>query len=189
MNLRQQGLSKRAFEQAYKGYSLLLKKGVVSRHKYLSICDFSQSSNNKRFYVLDMSSKEVVMNTYVAHGRKSGGEYATRFSNKPRSNQSSLGFYKTQQTYHGEHGLSLRMKGLEAGFNDKAGLRRIVIHGADYVSEKWLERNKYMGRSYGCPAVPRKECQTIVDMIKEGSCLFIYYPSKKYLNGSKILNA
>lgn len=182
------GLSKQAFGNAYKGYLQLVKKKIISRQAYLSICDFSQSSNNKRFYVLDLANNEVLINTYVAHGRKSGGEYATRFSNKPRSNQSSLGFYKTQQTYQGEHGLSLRMKGLEAGFNDKAGPRAIVIHGADYIGDDWLERNNYMGRSYGCPAIPKTVSSAVINKIKDGSCLFIYYPSKTYLKGSKLLN-
>ncbi len=188
MNLEQWGLSKRAFSYAYKGYITLVKKKIISRQQYLTICDFGQSSKNKRLYVLDMACNEVVVNTYVAHGRMSGGEYATRFSNRPRSNQSSLGFYKTMHTYHGEHGLSLRVKGLEAGYNDKAGPRAIVIHGADYIGDKWLERNSFMGRSYGCPAVPREESRDIINTIKDGSCLFIYYPSKSYLTGSKILN-
>ena len=188
MNLGQKGLSKAAFENGYKGYRALLKKKIITQQQYLVICDFGQSSNNKRFYVLDMSSKKVMINTYVAHGRKSGGEYASRFSNKPRSNQSSLGFYKTLQTYHGEHGLSLRVKGLDMGYNDKATARAIVIHGADYIGEKWLERNRYMGRSYGCPALPMKESADIINMIKEGCCLFIYFPSKTYLSRSKILN-
>ena len=188
MNLEQKGLSKAAFTYAYKGYRSLVRKKIVTDQQYLVICDFGQSSNNKRFYVLDMSCKKVMINTYVAHGRKSGGEYATHFSNKPRSNQSSLGFYKTQQTYFGEHGLSLRVKGLEAGYNDKAGARAIVIHGADYIGEDWLEHNKYMGRSYGCPAIPKKESVDIINKIKEGCCMFIYFPSKTYLSRSKILN-
>lgn len=182
------GLSKSAFEYAYKGYRLLVKKKIISKQEYLTICDFSQSSNNKRLYLLDMCNNEVLLNTYVAHGRKSGGEYATRFSNKPRSMQSSLGFYITQNTYYGEHGLALRVRGLEAGYNDKAGRRRIVVHGADYIGDSWLERNNYMGRSFGCPAIPRKESNSIINTIKSGSCLFIYYPSKSYLKGSKILN-
>ncbi len=188
MNLREMGLSKHAFENAYKGYVVLVKKKIISRKTYLSICDFSQSSNNKRFYVLDMVSNDVLINTYVAHGRKSGGEFATRFSNKPRSNQSSLGFFMTQQSYHGEHGLSLRLKGLEAGFNDKAGPRAIVLHGATYVGNEWLERNSYMGRSFGCPAIPKQLSKSVINTIRDGSCLFIYHPSKTYLKTSRILN-
>ena len=135
-----------------------------------------------------MMNNEVVLNTYVAHGRNSGGEFATRFSNKPRSNQSSLGFYVTQNIYYGEHGLSLRVKGLETGYNDKAGKRNIVVHGADYIGDDWLEQNNYMGRSYGCPAIPGEESDYLINTIKNGSCIFIYHPSKRYLEGSKILN-
>jgi hypothetical protein len=188
LKLEQKGLSKQAFESACKGYRRLLKKQIINKEGYLVICDFSQSSNNKRLYLVDMVNSEVVLNTYVAHGRNSGGEYATRFSNKLQSLQSSLGFYVTQNTYYGEHGLSLRMRGLEPGYNDKAGRRRVVVHGADYIGEPWLEKNNYMGRSYGCPAIPENESNFLINTIKNGSCIFIYHPSKKYLKGSKILN-
>jgi hypothetical protein len=188
LNLEQKGLSKQAFEYACKGYQRLWKKRVIAKDAYLVICDFSQSSNNKRLYLIDMINNEVVLNTYVAHGRKSGGEYATRFSNKLQSLQSSLGFYVTEKTYYGEHGLSLRMKGLEPGYNDKAYRRRVVVHGADYIGNSWLQRNNYMGRSYGCPAIPKNESNFLINTIKNGSCLFIYHPSKNYLKGSKLLN-
>ncbi len=188
LRLGEKGLSRQAFEYACKGYRRLLKKRIISKQAYLAICDFSQSSNNKRLYLVDMMSNEVVLNTYVAHGRNSGGEFATRFSNQPKSLQSSLGFYVTRNSYYGEHGLSLRVVGLETGYNDKAGKRRIVIHGADYIGDDWLEQNNYMGRSYGCPAIPREESNYLINTIKNGSCIFIYYPSKRYLKGSKILN-
>jgi L,D-transpeptidase catalytic domain len=188
LKLQQKGLSKQAFEYACKGYRRLLKKRIISKEGYLVICDFSQSSNNKRLYLVDMINSEVLLNTYVAHGRNSGGEYATRFSNRARSLQSSLGFYVTQNTYYGEHGLSLRMRGLEAGYNDKAGKRRVVVHGADYIGDSWLQQNNYMGRSYGCPAIPEKESNFLINTIKNGSCIFIYHHSKSYLKGSKILN-
>jgi len=188
LNLQQKGLSMQAFEYAYKGYLRLLQKKMISKEDYLTICDFSQSSNNKRLYLVDMINNKVILNTYVAHGRNSGGEYATRFSNRSKSLQSSLGFYITRNTYYGEHGLSLRLTGLEKGYNDKALRRNIVVHGADYIGDKRLQRNNYMGRSYGCPAIPRKECSELINKIKNGSCIFIYHPSKNYLQGSKILN-
>lgn len=188
LELEQKGLNKQAFEYAYKGYLKLVRKHIIKRTDLLTICDFSQSSSKKRLYVIDLDSNEVVINTYVAHGRNSGAEYATRFSNKPSSLQSSLGFYITQNTYFGEHGLSLKVAGLEAGFNDKAYRRAIVIHGADYIGNKWLNNNNYMGRSFGCPAVPEKEKVEIINTIKNGSCLFIYHPTKNYLKGSRILN-
>jgi len=188
LELREKGLSFRAFEYACKGYYRLLQKKMIDEQAYLVICDFSQSSGNKRMYLVDMANCRMVVNTYVAHGRNSGGEYARRFSNRPKSLQSSLGFYITKNTYYGEHGLSLRMAGLEKGYNDRALQRRIVMHGADYIGEKWLQNSKAMGRSYGCPALPKKESEPIINMIKNGSCVFIYHPSSGYLNGSKILN-
>lgn len=189
LSLESLGLSKQAFTYAYKGYRKLIDKKKIDEGAFLAICDFSQSSKNKRFYLVDMENKEVVLQTFVAHGRNSGKEYATRFSNRARSLQSSLGFYVTDNTYYGEHGLSLRIKGMEPGFNDKALQRNIVVHGANYLEEEWVDRNKgMMGRSFGCPAVPKKESETIINKIKNGNCLFIYHPSKNYLKGSKILN-
>ena len=182
LNLEEKGLSKEAFDYAYKGYEYLLEKKKLDQPEFLTICDFSQSSKQKRFYIIDLANDSLIMNTYVAHGKRSGGEYATRFSNKPSSKQSSLGFYITKNTYSGEHGLSLRVDGLEPGFNDRAYRRAIVVHGADYIG------NGSTGRSYGCPAVPREDCKTIINTIKNGTCLFIYHPQKKYLQSSKILN-
>jgi hypothetical protein len=187
LHLAEKGLSKKAFEYACKGYRKLVNKKMISE-RYLVICDMSQSSRHKRLYLLDMVDNKVELNTYVAHGRNSGNEFATRFSNKPSSLQSSLGFYITGNTYNGQHGLSLRIQGVEPGFNDKAMQRAIVIHGADYLGENWLQNSNYMGRSYGCPAVPQQESSLIINTIKEGNCLFIYHPSVKYLKGSKILN-
>ncbi|MGZ8558256.1 MAG: murein L,D-transpeptidase catalytic domain family protein [Chitinophagaceae bacterium] len=187
LKLERKGLSKQAFQYACRGYDHLLKRGII-KHGHLVICDFSQSSNRKRLYLIDMTNNEVALNTFVAHGRNSGGEYAKRFSNKLKSLQSSLGFYVTQKTYYGEHGLSLRVEGLEKGYNDKANQRRIVIHGADYIGDAVLKSSNYMGRSYGCPAIPTKESKNLINTIKNGSCIFIYHPSANYLKGSKILN-
>jgi hypothetical protein len=128
------------------------------------------------------------LNTYVAHGKNSGGEYARKFSNRPESRQSSLGFYRTKKTYYGGHGLALTLSGLEAGFNDKAERRKIVLHGSRYIGDNYKRWGKYMGRSFGCPAVPMKQSKILINTIKDGSCLFIYHPSKNYLSGSKILN-
>ncbi|HET9824219.1 MAG TPA: murein L,D-transpeptidase catalytic domain family protein [Chitinophagaceae bacterium] len=182
------GLSKPAFECAYKGYQRLIKRQKLTNACILTICDLSQSSNKKRLYILDLDQNKVLMTSYVAHGRGSGGEYASRFSNSNRSHQTSLGFYITGSTYYGENGLSLRLKGIEPGINDRAARRSIVIHGAGYIGDDYLQSNKFMGRSYGCPAVPRDDCSEIIDLIKNGSCLFIYHPTKKYLQRSRILN-
>jgi hypothetical protein len=188
MQLKALGLSEEAFQYAYKGYQKLISKNKISNSDYITICDFSQSSRMKRLYVIDLKNVKVVVNTYVAHGRNSGFEYATRFSNKPTSRESSLGFYITSTTYTGGHGLALIINGVEPGINDNAARRRIVVHGSKYVGENYLAFKNYIGRSYGCPAVPQNECKEIINYIKNGSCLFIYHPDKKYLNGSKILN-
>lgn len=188
IKLDQLGLSKAAFDYAWKGYEYLLNIKKISRGNYLTICDFSQSSLKKRLYIIDIENNKLVTQTYVAHGRNSGGEYATRFSNQPESLQSSLGFFITDNTYIGKHGLSLKINGVEPGINDKAMMRTIVIHGAEYVSAGRAAAGGFMGRSWGCPAVPKEEANSIISTIKNGTCLFIYHPEKEYLLGSKILN-
>jgi len=129
-----------------------------------------------------------MLQTYVAHGKNSGGEYAKSFSNSPESHKSSLGFYTTGGTYYGEHGLSLRMKGLERGINCRAITRGIVIHGSEYIGEDFLKGNRVNGRSFGCPAVPAEQTEEVINTIKNGSCIFIYHPTKYYLAKSTILN-
>jgi hypothetical protein len=188
MSLGQSGLAKKAFDYAYKGYKYLLAQGLVAKQNIISVVDFSQSSRNKRLYVIDVDNKEIVMNTYVAHGRNSGTEFATSFSNSLSSLKSSLGFYITKGTYYGEHGLSLRIDGLEKGINDNAEKRAVVIHGAEYLGEGYLNGNDFSGRSWGCPAVPSQFSSQIINTIKDGSVLFIYHPSQQYLNRSPILN-
>ena len=187
--LQETGLNKKAFEYALKGYYYLLEHHWLNKTNIISICDLSQSSRNKRLYVLDLDQKKVLVNTYVAHGRNSGTEFASTFSNNPSSHKSSLGFYITQGTYYGNNGLSLKIRGMERGFNDRAGGRNIVVHGSQYVGPDFLDMNQFCGRSYGCPAVPADEVETIIDLIKEGSVLFIYHPTKKYIARSKILNS
>lgn len=188
LDLDQLGLSEEAFQYAYKGYTELVEKGLIRKNGLLTICDFSQSSRKKRLYLVDMENFQVLKNTYVAHGRNSGGEFAKSFSNSPRSHKSSLGFYITSTTYKGGHGLSLRLQGVEKGINDKAMMRHIVIHGSNYVGDKFLDRSPFLGRSFGCPAIPAEETKDIIETIKDGSCLFIYHPSNTYLKTSKILN-
>jgi L,D-transpeptidase catalytic domain len=189
MQLDVVGLSKQAFEYAVKGYEYLRKKNIVARESVLSICDFSQSSRKKRLYIIDMESMRLLLNTYVAHGRNSGSEFARAFSNSPESHKSSLGFYVTKNTYVGEHGLSLRIQGLERGFNDRADKRNIVVHGSEYVGADFIRNNPFTGRSYGCPAVPSSEIIDVINTIKGGTCLFIYHPSKQYITKSRILNS
>jgi hypothetical protein len=188
LKLNKLGLSKEAFTYACKGYKKLLEKGELNKEGLLTICDFSQSSRCKRLYLIDLAGCRLLMNTYVAHGRNSGGEFARNFSNRPQSRQSSLGFYVTKQSYTGGNGLSLNLSGMEAGFNDGAEKRRIVVHGSDYIGDNFFRMSNCMGRSFGCPVVPEKYNQQLINTIKNGSCLFIYHPNKNYLTGSKLLN-
>jgi len=188
LKLAKKGLKKEAFNYAYTGYKKLEEEGKLNKEGLITICDLSQASRRKRLYLIDLNECKLLLNTYVAHGKNSGGEYARKFSNKPESLQSSLGFYRTKTTYYGGHGLALTISGLEPGFNDKAERRKIVVHGSQYIGDNYRRWGKFMGRSFGCPAVPMKQSKILINTIKDGSCLFIYHPSKNYLSGSKILN-
>jgi hypothetical protein len=183
------GLSQQAFEYALQGLDYLKQQGKIANDKIISIVDFSQPSYKKRLFIVDVQNQKVLFNTYVAHGSNSGKEYATDFSNTPESNKSSLGFYETENTYMGDNGYSLKLEGLERGINDNAYRRAIVIHGAAYVSEQFIQSQGYIGRSWGCPALPQHLYKPIIDKIKNGTCLFIYSPNKNYLQHSKILHA
>jgi hypothetical protein len=176
-----------SFTKALEGFYQLKQKGLI-QNDILTLVDFSLSANSKRMWVIDMATNTVLYNTLVAHGRNSGEEFATQFSNKSESYQSSLGFYLTGETYQGKHGLSLRLDGLERGINDKARERAVVIHGADYVSEKFIKQNKRLGRSQGCPALPVELNHEIIKTIKDKSCLFIYHPSRSYKVASKLIS-
>jgi hypothetical protein len=182
------GLSRQAFEFALTGYNTLLNAGRIKKDNLLSILDFSLPSGKKRLFVIDITTGELVFNTYAAHGRNSGTSVATKFSNKTNSYQSSLGFYITGETYNGKHGMSLRLEGEEKGINDNALARGIVMHSASYVDEEIVARQGYIGRSQGCPALPGNIYKDVIEKIKNGSCLFLYSPDKYYTTHSKILN-
>ena len=169
----------------------IFRKAIVG-HEYIdlnnpniiTIIDFSQPSTAKRFYVIDTKKRKLLFNTYVAHGENSGSNYAINFSNINNSKQSSLGFFKTGETYSGTHGYSIRIDGIEKGINNKARKRDIVIHGADYVNKKFIDENNRLGRSWGCPALPMNIKDKIIDVIKGGSCIFVYADDKGYLENS-----
>tara|TARA_B100000809_G_scaffold84309_2_gene82750 strand:+ start:6862 stop:7605 length:744 start_codon:yes stop_codon:yes gene_type:complete len=177
-----------AFSLALKGYYNLLKKNELSNQKYITIVDMSLSANEERFFVVDIECKQLVFKSLVAHGKKSGEEYAKSFSNNKSSYQTSLGFYKTAETYIGKRGFSLKLDGLEYS-NNNARERGIVIHGAKYVSNKFIKENQRLGRSLGCPSLPMDSFKEIIESLKDGSCLFVYSPEKAYLSKSKFVNA
>lgn len=187
LKLNLAGLNRKAFELAQKGFEKLVEQGVILNDNIISIIDFSLPSTEKRLYVVDLKNYQVLYRTYVAHGRNSGTVIANSFSNNPSSYKSSLGFYKTLETYNGKHGYSLKLEGLEKGINDHAYRRAIVMHGADYVNPAFIPRQGYIGRSQGCPAVMTREATPIINTIKDGTCLFIYSPSTSYQHQSSIL--
>ena len=176
-----------SFLAAFQGYELLKLQGKIT-NEILTIVDFSLSSTVERMWVIDMKTQKVILKSLVAHGRNSGTEFATKFSNTNESFQSSLGFYVTGEEYQGKHGTSLRLDGMEAGINDNARNRAVVIHGADYVSEKLANAQGYIGRSLGCPAVPYKIHKELIEPIKDKSCVFIYHPSRNYVAKSKLVS-
>ncbi|MFH7016959.1 murein L,D-transpeptidase catalytic domain family protein [Flavobacterium sp. FlaQc-47] len=177
----------RTFSEALKGFYLLREKGVIQKD-ILTVIDFSLSSNIKRLWVIDLSTNTILLNSLVAHGRNTGEEFASDFSNSNSSFKSSLGFYATGEVYNGKHGASLRLDGLERGVNDHARERAVVLHGADYVSESFIRDHKRLGRSQGCPAVPVALTNEIIELIKNKSCLYIYHPSRSFMMESKLIS-
>jgi hypothetical protein len=187
LSLDSLGLSRAAFNAAITGYQNLQKAGIILHEGILSIVDFSLPSLKKRLFILDLENGKLLFNTLVAHGRNSGQLVATKFSNRSRSLESSLGFYLTGETYTGQSGYSLRLLGIEPGINNNAYKRGIVVHGADYVNEESSVLNGRMGRSEGCPAIPRDIHREVIETIKDGSCFFIYGRNRRYLTSSKFL--
>ena len=174
-----------SFTEAIVGFYQLKDQGLLDKD-VLTIIDFSLSSNTKRLWIIDMATRTILTNTYVAHGKNTGEEFAKSFSNQNSSLKSSLGFYVTAEVYNGKHGMSLKLDGVEKGINDNARARGIVMHAADYVSASFIKGNKRLGRSQGCPAVPAELTPQIIEMIKNKSCLFIYHPSRTILGDSKV---
>jgi hypothetical protein len=150
----------------------------------ITIIDFSRPSYARRCFVINLAARRVLYNTFVAHGRNSGKNYARTFSNIPGSRQSSLGFFRTSDTYMGSNGYSIKLDGLEKNINHLARKREIVMHGADYVSQDFIAENGRLGRSWGCPAFPRELNRAIIDTIKDGSCVYIYADDQFYLENS-----
>lgn len=179
LELDEQGLSHKAFTYAMNGFKKLDDEGVLQNDSVLTIIDFDQPSYKKRMYVIDVKNYRMLFNTWVAHGRNTGKEMAEFFSNTNESHKSSLGFYITDQTYNGSKGYSLKLRGLEQNLNNNAMRRAIVIHGAPYVSQSFIDAQGYIGRSHGCPAIPTALTRPIIQTIKDGSCLFIYNKTYK----------
>lgn len=174
--------------KAVSGYYALKKKRILKNERVLTIIDYNQPSVKKRLFVIDVERNRLLASSLVAHGKNSGQNQAIRFSNVPGSFKSSLGFFVTDRTYQGKHGYSLRLRGLERGINDNALMRNIVIHGAGYVSTDFIRQHGRLGRSLGCPALPLSQSREVIDLIKGGSCLFIYRSDRSYAGRSNLLN-
>jgi len=154
----------------------------------LSVIDYTKHSRDKRFWIIDLKKRQLLFNEWVSHGKNTGNTYASDFSNKVNSLQSSLGFFLTGHTYDGKHKYSLKLHGLEDRYNSNAFKRGIVIHGADYVSQDFIDNNNRLGRSYGCPAIRQEIKYDLISTIENGSLLFSYYSSNQYLSTSQYLN-
>ena len=194
MDLESQGLRFEVFEKALIGYLNLQSEGRLSDEKQLlTVVDFGLPSTEKRLWVLDLAAKQVKFHTLVAHGHNSGENVATAFSNQNESNMSSLGFYVTRGEYIGKHGRSLKLEGVDEGFNTNASDRAVVMHGADYVSEDFIRQYGRLGRSLGCPALPMDQKDEIIEAVNGGTCLFLSGAdqtySSKYLNEEVAMNA
>lgn len=154
----------------------------------LAVIDFSLPSSERRLWIFDLEQRRLLLEEFVAHGMKSGENLATSFSNVLGSHQSSIGLFRTAESYSGKHGYSLRMDGLEPGVNDLARERAIVIHPADYVNPAWIATQGRIGRSQGCPAVRPEVARMVVDSLKGGQFMFSWYPDQDWLQSSAYLN-
>ena len=187
LRLGRLGLGRVAFDYAMIGFTRLKEKGLLANSGILSIIDFSLSSAKKRLFVLEVKNYKLLFVTYVAHGRNSGTSQALYFSNEAESFKSSIGFYLTGATYSGAHGFSMKLKGYEAGYNNNAEERDIVVHSADYVSEALIKQQGFIGRSLGCPALAPEIYKQVINTIKNRTCLFIYGASGNYIENSRML--
>jgi hypothetical protein len=173
---------------ALQAASAAVERGDAKNPATLTVIDFSRPSTVERMWVYDLATRELLFKEFVSHGRGSGRTDATMFSNVPESNQSSLGLYRTAETYIGKHGYSLRLDGLERGINDRARERAIVMHGAEYVNGAAAKAQGYLGRSLGCPALRPEVTRELIEAVKDGGLLFAYYPDPAWLAASAYLN-
>lgn len=179
MELKKTGMDFIAYKEGVIGL-VNLKANKKVKKDILTVIDFAKASTQKRMWIIDLKNKKLLQNSLVAHGKNSGGNYADNFSNIPNSLMSSLGFYITSSTYQGKHGYSLRLDGVDKGVNDNARNRAIVMHGAKYVSEEFIKCNGRLGRSFGCPAVPQETHKSTINLVKDGTVIYIRNPKKVY---------
>ena len=171
----------KVLELAARAAECARRQGRLDAFKHLAVIDYSLPSTQRRLWVFDVSRGRLLFEELVAHGRNTGEGAAERFSNIEGSKMSSVGLFQTLETYNGSNGYSLRLRGLDPGFNDNALSRAIVMHGAPYVSQAIADRLGRLGRSWGCPAVRQEVARTVIDTLKGGALLFAYFPDRKWL--------
>ncbi|WP_158795657.1 murein L,D-transpeptidase catalytic domain family protein [Pedobacter sp. L105] len=180
-HLQQAGLNPEVFQKALTGFYNLKSSGKISTEKsILTIADFDVNSTKKRLWIIDLKKDSLLLNTWVAHGSNSGADMATRFSDANDSNESSLGFYVTAEIYNGKHGRSLRLDGMDEGYNSNARKRSIVVHGAPYVSQSTIDQLGRLGHSQGCPAVPAELSNLVINTIEGKTVIFINGSDQSY---------
>ncbi len=185
--LNEPALKPEAFRLGLIGFQSLQSGGLIANDSLLTIIDYSLPSSTERFFVIDLFHNRLLYKTLVAHGRNSGDLYANRFSNRMQSHESALGFYITGKSYLGGQGYSLQLQGVDTGYNDHSRVRGIVIHAAAYATHDYVLRYGRLGRSFGCPALPPELSRPIINLIKEGSVIFSFYPDPAYLDHSVVL--
>lgn len=183
------GLDRQVLGLAAEALQCARRHRQVGDEALLSVIDYSRPSTERRLWVFDLARQRLLFQEWVAHGRNTGANVAAHFSNDDGSYMSSLGAFTTQETYTGHNGYSLRLQGLEPGFNDRARDRAIVMHGAPYVSEAIIRSQGRLGRSLGCPAVRPAIARQLIDTLRGGSFVFAYYPDKEWLRRSRMLTA
>jgi len=180
-------LDPEVLELALEATDCAVAAGAAERPARLVVIDYTRPSTQRRLWLFDLRKGTVIKHDYVAHGRGSGGNVPTRFSNVEGSYQSSIGLLAGAETYQGENGYSLRLDGLEPGVNDRARERALVMHGADYVDPVQGQRQGRLGRSWGCPALRPGVAREVIDGLKDGQLLFAYARDAAWLEGSPFL--
>jgi len=181
------GIDSKVLRLALAAHETAIDRGLVERPDLLTVIDYSLPSTAKRLWVLDLANGKVLFHELVAHGKNTGDNFARAFSNRDKSLQTSLGLFRTAGTYTGHNGYSMKLQGLEPGFNDEAESRSVVMHGAPYVSEQFAAEHGRIGRSWGCPALSQKVAGQVIDTIKGGSLVFSYFPDQDWLQHSRFV--
>jgi len=182
------GVAPDVLELALSATSCAAASGAIEAPPTLTLIDYSRPSVEPRLWVFDLSTGELLFKELVAHGRNTGDNLATRFSNEMDSRQTSLGLFVTDDTYVGSNGYSLKLDGLDVGFNDRARARAIVMHGASYVDPQLAAAQGRIGRSWGCPALRTAVATKVIDRIRGGGVIFSYYPDQEWLKSSRFLH-